>query len=73
MFDTMRMMTVNDVDAIRRSAAMAPLSGDEACRLLDTCDQLLRERARISAALTDLPTSWATVRRVLNELQSLVG
>lgn len=67
------MLTVNDVDAIRRSAAMAPLSSDEAARVLETCDQLLRERARIAAALADLPASWGQVRKVLNELQAIVG
>ena len=72
MFDTLQMLTVNDVDAIRRSAAMAPLSSDEAFRVLDACDQLLRERARIAAVLADLPASWANVRNVLNELQAIV-
>jgi hypothetical protein len=67
------MLTVNDVDAIRRSAAMAPLSSDEANRVLEACDQLLRERARIAAVLADLPASWAQVRKVLNELQLIVA
>jgi hypothetical protein len=31
------------------------------------------ERARIAAALADLPASWAQVRKVLNELQAIVG
>jgi hypothetical protein len=52
---------------------MAPLSSDEAFRVLEACDQLLRERARIAAALADLPASWANVRKVLNELQAIVG
>ena len=67
------MLTVNDVEGIRRSAAMAPLSSDEAFRVLETCDQLLRERDRIAAALADLPASFRQVRRVLNELQAIVG
>jgi hypothetical protein len=66
------MLTIHDVDAIRRSVAMAPLSGDEAVRVLDACDQLLRERARIMATLADLPDSWLKVRKVLNELQAIV-
>jgi acetate kinase len=68
-----RMLTVNDVDAIRRSAAIAPLSNDEALRVLEACDQLLRERARIAVVLADLPASWANVRKVLNELQTMVA
>jgi hypothetical protein len=71
--NVLRMLTVNDVDAIRRSAAMAPLSSDEANRVLEACDQLLRERAKIAAVLADLPASWAQVRKTLNELQAIVG
>ena len=67
------MLTVTDVDAIRRSAAMAPLSSDEAFRVLEACDQLLRERAWIAVVLADLPASWGQVRKVLNELQAIVG
>jgi hypothetical protein len=67
------MLTVNDVEGIRRSAAMAALSSDEAFRVLEACDQLLRERARIAAVLADLPASWGQVRKVLNELQAIVG
>jgi hypothetical protein len=67
------MLTVNDVEGIRRSAAMAPLSSDEAFRVLEACDQLLRERARIAAVLADLPASWGQVRNVLNELQAIVA
>ena len=72
MFDTVPMLTVNDVESIRRSAAMAPLSSDEAFRVLDACDQLLRERARIAALLADLPTSWTKVRKLLNELETMM-
>ena len=73
LFDTVRVLTIHDVEGIRRSAAMAPLSSDEAFRVLGACDQLLRERARIVAALADLPASWGQVRKVLNELQAIVG
>jgi hypothetical protein len=73
LFDTVVMMTVNDVESIRRSAVMAPLSSDEAFRVLEACDQLLRERARIAAVLADLPDSWANVRKVLNELQAIIA
>jgi hypothetical protein len=60
------------VESIRRSAAMAPLSSDEAFRVLAALEQLLRERARIAALLADLPESWTKVRGVLNELQAIV-
>lgn len=67
------MLTIHDVESIRRSAAMAPLSRDEAFRVLEACDQLLRERARIAAVLANLPASWTEVRRSLNELQAIVS
>lgn len=67
------MLTVHDIEGIRRSAAMAPLSNEETFRVLDTCDHLLRERARIVDLLAGLPPSWANVRKVLNELQTLIG
>ena len=52
---------------------MAPLSSDEALRVLDAFDELLRERARIAAVLSDLPASWSQVRKMLNELQALLS
>lgn len=73
MFDNGAMLTTHDVESIRRSAAMAPLSSDEAFRVLEACYQLLRERARIAAVLADLPASWGQVRKVLNELQAIVS
>lgn len=65
------MMT--DVEGIRRSAVMAPLSRDEAFRVLEACDQLLRERERIADLLANLPASWGEVRKTLNELQAIVA
>ena len=73
LFDTGAMLTTTDVESIRRSAAMAPLSQDEAFRILEACNQLLNERARIAALLADLPASWSSARNVLNELQAIVG
>ena len=72
MFDTCTMLTVHDLQSIRRSAAMAPLSSDEATRVFEACEQLLTERARIAELLADLPASWTNVRTVLNELQAIV-
>lgn len=72
MFDTGGMMTVHDLEIIRRSAAMAPLSRGEAFRLIEEFDKLLRERAQIATILADLPSSFQAVRAALNELQRLV-
>ena len=65
------MLTVNDVEGIRRSAAME-LPSSEAFRVLEACRPVLREWARIAVPLADLPASWS-VRKVLNELQAIVG
>ncbi len=36
-------------------------------------DHTPRAGSRIAAVLADLPASWANVRKVLNELQAIVG
>ena len=72
MFDTRGMLSLHDVEGSRRSLAMAPLSRAESDRLLDTCSQLLQERAQITALLERLPNSFGEVRQLLNELQLLI-
>ena len=49
-------LTTHDIEELRRSAAMAPLSKNETLRVLDETDRLLRERAEIARLLVDLPT-----------------
>ena len=71
--DTGRMITVNEVEIARRSAAMAPLSKDQTFRILAELERLLRERAHIAEVLGGLSPSFASVRKTLNELQRLVG
>jgi hypothetical protein len=67
------MLTVHDLEVIRRSAAMAPLSRDEMTRLIDATVQLVRERSQIADVLGRLPASFGDVREALNELQRIVG
>jgi hypothetical protein len=67
------MLTTHDIEGLRRSAAMAPLSKNEALRVLDETDRLVRERAEIARLLADLPASFGAVRSTLNELQKLVA
>ena len=66
------MLTVNDVEGFRRSAAMAPLSKEATMQILEEFDKLIRERAQIAAVLGDLPSSFGAVRAALNQLQRLV-
>ena len=67
------MLTTHDIEGLRRSAAMAPLSQNETLRVLDETDRLVRERAEIARLLADLPKSFGAVRSTLNELQKMVA
>jgi hypothetical protein len=73
LFDTSRVLSVHELENMRRSAAMSSLSIDDQRRLLDECAQMAQERVRIAAVLAELPTSWRNVRAALNELRRLVG
>ncbi len=65
-------LTVEEVEGLRRSAAMAPLSPTQVLDLLDECASMARERQQIAAALADLPESVAALRTALNRLHRLV-
>jgi hypothetical protein len=67
------MRTTHDIEGLRRSAAMAPLSHSETLRVLDEIDGLVRERVEIACQLAELPSTFGAVRSTLNELQKLVG
>lgn len=67
------MLDLPELQAIRRSAAMAPLSPDSMRELLETCELLLRERARATALLEELRPAWAAVREALNGLARTVS
>jgi hypothetical protein len=56
------MLTIHDIEGLRRPAAMAPLSHTQTLRVLDEIDGLVRERAEIARVLADLPTSFGAVR-----------
>jgi hypothetical protein len=67
-------MSPEGLEGLRRSAACAPLTPAAVTELLEACDQLLRERARIREILAgDLPTSVAGIRTALNELVRIVS
>jgi hypothetical protein len=59
-------------EGIRRSAAMAPLSGDAVTELLGITATLVEERKRIRLLLRRLPENFAEVRKMLNELARTV-
>lgn len=66
-------LSLHDIESMRRSHAMAPLSPEAVAELLDTCNQLARERQEIAAVLTDLPESVSALRAALNRLHRLVS
>jgi hypothetical protein len=67
------MLDRHEIEGLRRSAAMAPLSPTAIVELLDSCDQLVRQREQILTVLDDLAQSWTTVRSALNELHKIVA
>ena len=70
---TLTSMSPEGLEGLRRSAACAPLTPVAVNELLEACDKLLQERARIREILAgDLPTSVAGIRTALNELVRIV-
>ncbi len=66
------MITLSELESLRRSQAMAPLSGSQVSALIDACDALLREREQITAIVGTLPNSFTAVRKALNDLHRLL-
>jgi hypothetical protein len=67
-----RVLSVHEIESLRRSNAMAPLSQSHVRELIDACAEMARERQAIADVLVDLPTSFAEVRTALNQLQQIV-
>jgi hypothetical protein len=65
-------LSVYEVESMRRSHAMAPLSASQVSVLLDACAQMARERARVADLLEDLPATVAALRATLNELHHVI-
>jgi hypothetical protein len=66
-------LKLHEIEGLRRSLAMSSsLPEPHVQELIDTCDQLLRERIRIERILRDLGPSWNGARRALNELAKVL-
>jgi hypothetical protein len=65
-------LSIHEIESLRRSNAMAPLSQSHVRELIDACAEMARERQAIAEVLVDLPTSFAEVRKALNQLQQIV-
>ena len=67
------MLEVHEIEGLRRSAAMAPLSPTAVVQLLDSCEQMARQRAQVLNVLSGLSPPWSSVRSALNDLHKLMA
>lgn len=67
-----RVLASHEIESLRRSHAMAPLSASQVSELIETCDLLTTQREQIERVLSGLPESFAEVRAALNELHRIV-
>lgn len=67
------MLAPHEIETLRRSAAMAPLSPGDLDRLFTAAAQMAAERAEIAKVLDALPASFGAVRAALNELKRIVS
>jgi hypothetical protein len=65
-------LAVHEIESLRRSHAMAPLSPSAVADLIESSALMARERAEMIAVLEQLPTSFAAVRSALNALQRIL-
>lgn len=57
------MLKSHEIESLRRSQAIAPLSLSHVNQLLDSCADMARERAAIVEILSSLPDSFGEVRK----------
>ena len=64
-------MSVEQIESVRRSAAMSPLPPATVMEVLDTAAELARRQREIDRVLSSLGSRWPGVRAALNELSKL--
>jgi hypothetical protein len=67
------MLTVEQIEQLRRSQAMGGLTKAAVDELLASAAQMAAERAQIADVLDSLPLSFTAVREALNRLSSIVA
>lgn len=67
------MLRAHDIEGLRRSNAMAPLSQSHVSELIESCAAMAREREQIRIVLAELSSPFGDVRRALNEMQRILG
>ena len=65
--------TSAELETLRRSLSMAPLSSEQIVRLIESNKALLAERAELETLLGDLLPSWQAAREVLNRLHRVIS
>ena len=64
-------LSVEQIEGLRRSQAMAQLSATHVDELLETAGELARRQREIDKVLASLHSRWPGVRAALNELVKL--
>jgi hypothetical protein len=67
------MLKVHEIEGLRRSHAMAPLSQSHVAELLESCAAMARDREAIQSVLAELSPPFGDVRKALNDLQRIVA
>lgn len=68
-----RMLSVEEIEQLRRSQAMGGLTKSVVDELLASAAQMARERREIAEVLNSLPASFTAVREALNRLSTIVS
>jgi hypothetical protein len=66
-------LSVEEIEMLRRSHAMAPLRPDDVSHLLDSCAELAVERRELIRVLQQLRHTFPAVRQALNEMATIVA
>jgi hypothetical protein len=66
-------LSVEQIEMLRRSHAMAPLRPDDVSQLLDSCAELAADRRELIRVLQQLRHTFPAVREALNEMATIVA
>jgi hypothetical protein len=66
-------LQAHEVEGLARSMAMAPLPASSVAKLVQSHQQLSREWEELEGLLVELAPAWAEVRKVLNEINRVLG
>ena len=64
---------MHELEGMARSMTAGSLPSDQVARLLRSYEGLAKEQAEVKAQLLKLAPAWAELRKVLNELNRVLG